>query len=45
VNGGETEAEVAKPIEDANGNALYEGDKATLIEELKLKGSSRVAQG
>jgi len=27
---------------DANGNVLYEGDNATLIKDLKVKGSSSV---
>lgn len=29
-------------VKDANGNALYEGDSATLIKDLKVKGSSSV---
>lgn len=29
-------------VKDANGNDLYEGDNATLIKDLKVKGSSSV---
>ncbi|PLW81324.1 alkylphosphonate utilization protein [Kineobactrum sediminis] len=29
-------------VKDANGNDLYEGDNATLIKDLKIKGSSSV---
>lgn len=29
-------------VKDANGNALHEGDNATLIKDLKVKGSSSV---
>lgn len=29
-------------VKDANGNDLYEGDSATLIKDLKVKGSSTV---
>ena len=29
-------------VRDANGNDLYEGDNATLIKDLKVKGSSSV---
>jgi len=29
-------------VKDANGNTLYEGDSATLIKDLKVKGSSSV---
>lgn len=29
-------------VKDANGNDLYEGDNATLVKDLKVKGSSSV---
>ena len=35
-------AEVARTVRDANGNDLIEGDVATLIKDLKVKGSSSV---
>lgn len=39
----EEEALLNRPsVKDANGNTLYEGDSATLIKDLKVKGSSSV---
>ena len=38
----ETSAEGQASVKDANGNSLYEGDSATLIKDLKVKGSSSV---
>ena len=38
---GEASEDVAK-VKDANGNDLFEGDNATLIKDLKVKGSSSV---
>ena len=38
---GDSADEVAV-VKDANGNALFEGDNATLIKDLKVKGSSSV---
>ncbi|MDF1693510.1 MAG: zinc ribbon domain-containing protein YjdM [Zhongshania sp.] len=38
---GDEEADIAK-VKDANGNDLFEGDSATLIKDLKVKGSSTV---
>ena len=38
----EIDDEATKVVKDANGNALYEGDNATLIKDLKVKGSSSV---
>ncbi len=37
-----TEAETQAVIKDANGAPLEEGDKVTLIKDLKVKGSSTV---
>ena len=34
--------EAVVKVKDANGNDLYEGDSATLIKDLKVKGSSNV---
>ena len=42
TSGGETDDEAVKVVKDANGNALHEGDSATLIKDLKVKGSSNV---
>lgn len=38
------ESDVVEPakVKDANGNDLHEGDNATLIKDLKVKGSSGV---
>ncbi|WP_269618321.1 zinc ribbon domain-containing protein YjdM [Zhongshania sp. BJYM1] len=41
MNGNQTDDDTAK-VKDANGNDLYEGDGATLIKDLKVKGSSTV---
>lgn len=41
LSGDEVNEEVAK-VKDANGNDLFEGDSATLIKDLKVKGSSSV---
>tara|TARA_R110002167_G_scaffold44413_14_gene133644 strand:- start:1216 stop:1560 length:345 start_codon:yes stop_codon:yes gene_type:complete len=38
----ETSTEDQTFVKDANGNSLYEGDNATLIKDLKVKGSSSV---
>lgn len=38
----DSEAEERDKVKDANGNDLYEGDTATLIKDLKVKGSSSV---
>lgn len=40
-NSGEP-TEALNSVKDANGNDLYEGDNATLIKDLKVKGSSSV---
>jgi len=37
----ETPDDVAM-VKDANGNKLYEGDTATLIKDLKVKGTSSI---
>lgn len=42
TSGSEIDAVVGKAVKDANGNALHEGDSATLIKDLKVKGSSSV---
>lgn len=39
---GEQSNETVSKVKDANGNDLYEGDTATLIKDLKVKGSSSV---
>lgn len=36
------EAEARPLVKDANGNDLFEGDSATLIKDLKVKGTSSV---
>jgi protein PhnA len=41
MSGGETNDAAAK-VKDANGNDLCAGDSATLIKDLKVKGSSSV---
>ncbi|KAA0011952.1 alkylphosphonate utilization protein [Billgrantia pellis] len=33
-----------KPVHDANGNALRDGDSVTVIKDLKVKGSSSVVK-
>ena len=38
----EAEAEAAVTVKDANGTLLTEGDKVTVIKDLKVKGSSQV---
>ena len=38
----ETHSDDALLVKDANGNLLAEGDKVTLIKDLKVKGSSLV---
>ena len=38
----EVEAEDSVTVKDANGTLLTEGDKVTLIKDLKVKGSSQV---
>ncbi len=38
----ESNSEQQPSVKDANGNLLYEGDGATLIKDLKVKGSSSV---
>lgn len=38
------EAEVARTIRDAVGNALADGDTVTVIKDLKVKGSSSVVK-
>jgi protein PhnA len=40
--GGDQANEAAVTVKDANGNDLCEGDHATLIKDLKVKGSSSV---
>jgi protein PhnA len=40
--GAGNESEERPSVKDANGNELYEGDSATLIKDLKVKGSSSV---
>jgi len=42
TSGGDAEEAAGKSVKDANGNALHEGDSATLIKDLKVKGSSSV---
>lgn len=37
-----TDSEKRVKVKDANGNELFEGDTATLIKDLKVKGSSSV---
>lgn len=39
------EAEQARVVRDANGNALADGDAVTLVKDLPLKGSSQVLKG
>lgn len=39
---GDVSTDEAAKVKDANGNDLYEGDSATLIKDLKVKGSSTV---
>jgi len=39
-----SEAEAAKVITDAVGNALADGDTVTVIKDLKVKGSSNVVK-
>lgn len=41
---GENAADADEPasVSDANGNPLFEGDTATLIKDLKVKGSSSI---
>jgi len=39
---GEESNEAIASVRDANGNDLFEGDSATLIKDLKVKGSSMV---
>ena len=41
----EEEAEKAKVIRDANGNELNDGDTVTVVQDLKLKGSSSIKRG
>ena len=41
-NPDEAAAEDEVRVQDANGNLLSEGDKVTLIKDLKVKGSSQV---
>lgn len=41
IDSDETQDDVAM-VKDANGNKLYEGDTATLIKDLKVKGTSSV---
>ncbi len=41
-NSVESSSDEAVKVKDANGNDLYEGDNATLIKDLKVKGSSSV---
>ncbi|MDI1351989.1 MAG: zinc ribbon domain-containing protein YjdM [bacterium] len=43
-NAGESEQELVKPIHDANGTLLQDGDTVTVIKDLKLKGSSLVVK-
>jgi protein PhnA len=38
----DSDADERPVVKDANGNDLYEGDSATLIKDLKVKGSSTV---
>lgn len=40
--GGDADAEEIATVKDANGNDLVEGDSATLIKDLKVKGTSSV---
>lgn len=40
-SGDEQHSDISK-VKDANGNDLFEGDGATLIKDLKVKGSSSV---
>jgi protein PhnA len=40
--GNDSAAEAIAVVKDANGNDLVEGDNATLIKDLKVKGSSSV---
>ena len=44
VAGGETAADDADVIKDANGNILADGDTITVIKDLKVKGSSLVVK-
>ena len=37
-------AEEAKPVRDAVGNVLHDGDSVTVVKDLKLKGSSLVVK-
>lgn len=39
---GDAQDEDVVKVKDANGNDLFEGDNATLIKDLKVKGSSSV---
>lgn len=41
-HGSDAQGENIAKVKDANGNDLYEGDSATLIKDLKVKGSSSV---
>ncbi|WP_101758261.1 zinc ribbon domain-containing protein YjdM [Oceanicoccus sp. KOV_DT_Chl] len=42
ANSQEDSSEQLLKVKDANGNDLFEGDNATLIKDLKVKGSSSV---
>jgi protein PhnA len=42
LESGEKILEQIASVKDANGNLLFEGDGATLIKDLKVKGSSNV---
>jgi len=42
LESGEKTSEQIASVKDANGNLLFEGDGATLIKDLKVKGSSNV---
>ncbi|MEX1669432.1 zinc ribbon domain-containing protein YjdM [Zhongshania guokunii] len=42
LNSGDDENSDIAKVKDANGNDIFEGDSATLIKDLKVKGSSTV---
>jgi len=42
LESGKKTSEQIASVKDANGNLLFEGDSATLIKDLKVKGSSNV---
>lgn len=38
-------AEEAAIVRDVNGNELFDGDSVTVVQDIKLSGSSRIKQG